>query len=77
MKHESFVEYVLKFYGPGGLYPETLPGVSKAEILKAVADLALTGHSFAEGDTFDREAVRDHILRVVTRAHRAKDARKV
>lgn len=63
MTLRGFVHYVMQFYGEEGLYPETLPGISRAEIVEAVAELALAGHDFAHGDTWDREVVRDCILK--------------
>jgi hypothetical protein len=62
MTQQSFINYVLDFYGPDGLYPE---GFNELQIAIALGlykgRLASMGRKF-EGDTVDREAVRDIIL---------------
>jgi len=56
---QEFIEYVLSFYGPGGLYDFN---ASVDEVKKATRIRLLNNDIPFEGDTFDREAVRDIIL---------------
>lgn len=58
MNKQEFIEYFLSFYGEGGLYPETLPGLT-IEQIKLGMDMR--GDNF-DGDSMDREAIRDMIL---------------
>lgn len=61
MEIKEFVEYVYGFYGPKGMYSNFFKtNVTKKEI-KAATLLRIKSGQF-EGDTFDREAVRDIIL---------------
>lgn len=60
-KIDKFIKYCMSFYGDGGLYP--IKGIKPDMIKDAVAELALTGHKFGGGDSFDREQVRDEILK--------------
>lgn len=59
---KEFVNYVFEFYGPNGIYADFFKGtaVTKAEIRKATKIRQGTGQF--EGDSFDREAVRDIML---------------
>ena len=34
--HSAFVDYFLSFYGPSGPYKDTIPGVTKAEIIDGI-----------------------------------------
>jgi hypothetical protein len=55
---DSFIKYCLQFYGPGGLYDL---GATPDEIKAALA-IRLERDPFPfEGDTVDRELVRDII----------------
>lgn len=60
-ERDEFIEYCWDFYGPGkmcgAVFMETL---TREELISAV-DARLANGQF-EGDTFDREWVRDHIL---------------
>lgn len=56
MNPKEFVEYFTKFYGPGGLYP--LEGWTDRMVELAIE---MRGDNF-EGDSIDREAIRDMIL---------------
>jgi hypothetical protein len=62
MEIKEFVEYVFGFYGKGGLYEDFFKNkpVTKVEIRQATKLRIKTGQF--EGDTFDREAVRDIML---------------
>ncbi len=57
---EEFVDYLMEFYGPRGMYGKKFfgNGVSKDEIRKALDILKSSGHDF-EGDSIDREYCRD------------------
>lgn len=61
MKTKEWVDYVLSFYGPTGLNASFFKTpVTEAEILAATKLRVATGQF--EGDSFDREAVRDIML---------------
>lgn len=55
---QDFLNYFREFYGPEGLYPDTIPGYQDCEVIDALKFI----DNF-EGDTWDRERVRDYILR--------------
>lgn len=62
---KEFVDYVMSFYGKGEIYDI---GATREEVwsatcirIKRNADMPLNGISF-EGDSLDRESVRDLIL---------------
>ena len=57
---DTFVAYCMEFYGKKGLYYN--PKITPESIKNAVCELALKGHNFGDGDSFDREKVRDEIL---------------
>lgn len=58
----EFIDYVFSFYGPGEMYANFFNRpVTKAAIKKATLVRIQTGQF--EGDSFDREAVRDIILK--------------
>jgi hypothetical protein len=62
MTYKEFKKYFWSFYGKTGLYPQTLSGLTTLEFIKAY-DMRMANKSIAfEGDTFDREMVRDIIL---------------
>ena len=52
---QSFIKYVMSFYGPKGLYPIT--GVTRAKIGKLTIALKLQHF-----DSVDREMIRDVLL---------------
>jgi len=63
-ENKKFIDYVFDFYGKGGIYP--IEGVSKVEITKMTHLLIEKekirerhGHGTFDGDTFDREIIRD------------------
>lgn len=56
---QEFIKYVLSFYGPGGLYDFN---ASVDEVKKAIRIRLLNDDVPFEGDTVDREAIRDIIL---------------
>lgn len=64
---KEFVDYVMDFYGESGIYDikATREEVWQATCIriKRCADMPLNGISF-EGDSLDREAVRDIILEI-------------
>ncbi len=61
MDLRKFVDYTMDFYGPQGLYPM---GMTPDEIQKAVRLMDLFGNFDLEGDSVDRERVRD-IVRIM------------
>ena len=61
MNLEQFTDYCMGFYGPKGLYPIH---ITEDEIQRAVRLMALIGNFEFEGDSIDRERVRD-IVRVM------------
>lgn len=61
----KFYSYFLEFYGPGGVYNYLGYRVTKTEFLEGIAALAIEkNHNFGGGDTVDREALRDAILKL-------------
>jgi hypothetical protein len=58
----EFYDYVLSFYGPGGIYPmnATLDIVQKATN-DLISILQIKGQEFC-GDSIDRELVRDLMM---------------
>jgi hypothetical protein len=57
---KEFVGYVMDFYGKGGLYDM---GVKEKDLWKAIEDLvAYWGIKTFEGDSIDRERVRDILI---------------
>ena len=60
MMFEEFVKYVYGFYGKGGLYDM---GVTRSMIFKGI-ELAIAeyGADTFEGDSVDREHVRDAMI---------------
>jgi len=72
----QFINYVLDFYGKSGLYPLADPiiynkFVEYADVLKAfnkyvsllkTAELLQTNYTWGNGDSLDRERVRDILL---------------
>jgi len=62
---DEFIEYCLSFYGPGGLYDQnrTAEQVAYATLryfdLIAKGDLEYVHWSWGDGDSLDRERVRD------------------
>jgi hypothetical protein len=57
---DAFLEYCWSFYGPKGLYAEFFREypVTRKE-LKAACDARRATEHYADGDSFDREAVRE------------------
>lgn len=62
MMINNFVNYVLEFYGEGGIYDF---GAVEGEVLKAL-EVRLQNHADIpfSGDSFDRELVRDIMLKL-------------
>ena len=72
----QFINYVLDFYGQGGIYPLADPiinnkFVERNDVLKALekyksllhtAELLQTNYTWGDGDSLDRERVRDILL---------------
>jgi len=57
----EFVEYVLSFYGTGGIYDF---GATEADVRGALDQRLRTATDFPfEGDSIDRELVRDIMLK--------------
>jgi hypothetical protein len=58
----QFIDYVLSFYGPDGLYPMS---ANRTLVRKATNDIIrivkIKGHQFC-GDSYDREQVRDILI---------------
>ncbi len=56
----EFVNYVRSFYGPGGIYSMN---VTDAMIIDATIQYLTTpGAKWGDGDSFDREQVRDIMI---------------
>ena len=60
---EEFIDYVLSFYGDAGLYPQ---GRTKEQVayattlyLDAIAHYDSDTYTWGDGDSLDRERVRD------------------
>ena len=60
---QEFIDYVLSFYGDGGLYPQ---GRTKEQVayattlyLDAIAHYDSDTYTWGDGDSLDRERVRD------------------
>lgn len=60
-KTKEFIDYCMQFYGKNGLYP--IKGITAKMIKDAICELALTGHPFCNGDSRDREEVRNVITK--------------
>ena len=72
----QFIDYVLDFYGKGGIYPLADPiinnkFVERDDVFKALekyksllhtAELLQTNYTWGNGDSLDRERVRDILL---------------
>jgi hypothetical protein len=59
---EEFKKYFDEFYGDNGIYPDTFEnGYTQDQFELAYALRVISGY-YGDGDTFDREAVRDTIL---------------
>ena len=58
--NDSFIKYCLAFYGPGGLYDL---GATYGEIEAALAERLEDDKFPFEGDTADRELVRDIMIK--------------
>ncbi len=59
---KEFKEYFLSFYGKDGLYSDTFKKIpTDGEINKAI-EIRLRGAPAWDGDTLDRELVRDILL---------------
>lgn len=56
MDTKAFIKYFFEFYGPKGLYP--IKGLTKRHVELGIE---LRGKNF-EGDSIDREAIRDIVL---------------
>jgi len=58
----DFIDYVMEFYGPNGIYPM---GANRTIARKATNDVIrickIKGHRFC-GDSIDRELVRDLMI---------------
>jgi hypothetical protein len=57
---EEFYDYVLSFYGPDGIYPI---GATLDMVMEATEKYLQQPETIFEGDSFDREHVRDIMLR--------------
>jgi hypothetical protein len=56
----EFINYVRSFYGPGGIYPM---GATDEMIINATIQyLSTEGTKWGDGDSFDREMVRDIMI---------------
>ena len=77
---DTFVDYVYDFYGDDGLYNtfRDYAPVTKAEIQTTTFNLVQTSYPWGDGDSMDREIVRDCMLvaRGVTQVEYAPGIRK-
>lgn len=66
MNRNEFINYVLKFYGTGGIYDF---GATKEDVEHAL-DIRLINHADLDfvGDSVDRELVRDIMLAAIDAA---------
>ena len=55
----SFIDYVMSFYGPGGVYDF---GAKKADVAIATCYVLKNNEFPFDGDSIDRERVRDVLL---------------
>lgn len=55
----DFIGYVWGFYGPGGLYP--IEGLT-LDMVAAGCQVIAAGPDYCQGDSTDRENVRDFVL---------------
>ena len=56
----EFINYVRSFYGPGGIY---IMNVTDEMIIEAIIQYLTTpGTKWGDGDSFDREQVRDIMI---------------
>jgi len=63
-RQDQFVDYLLEFYGPGGIYTGSRDPFHRPmtrEEARSVTTV-LSAHEDFEGDTFDREQARDLVL---------------
>jgi hypothetical protein len=61
-KMKKFKEYFMNFYGPEGIYPKTFENGFTDKQFKLAYDLRIESGHYSDGDSFDREAIRDTIL---------------
>ncbi len=58
----QFIDYVWSFYGPGQIYGEFFGNtLTPGEVAEACA-ARMKSDQYADGDSFDREAVRDMMM---------------
>jgi hypothetical protein len=60
-----FVNYVFRFYGPGGVYPLDETGATREQVIEATNEYLQSDEGknhFGGGDTVDRERVRDILI---------------
>lgn len=64
LRESRFVDYLLEFYGPGGIYTGPRDSFHKPMTLDEARSVAtvLGAHKDFEGDSFDREQARDLVL---------------
>ena len=61
LEETEFQDYFFEFYGPKGIYPQTIPGLTAEQFHAAYALYRCSGNVF-ESDSCDREKIRDIIL---------------
>ncbi len=66
MKRNEFIMYCWTFYGPEGIYGDFFNHSLRKSTLAKAVDLRMKSDQY-EGDTFDREAVRDILLLTANR----------
>jgi hypothetical protein len=72
MRNKAFIEYVLSFYGPAGIYGRELifgGGVSEEEVVAALKVRKKNKKVPFDGDSLDREIVRDIMLYLRGKKH--------
>jgi hypothetical protein len=59
---EAFVAYCWEFYGPGKLYGDFFSGTLTLAELRVACAAVASGEGWGDGDSVDREHVRDLLL---------------
>jgi len=58
-EQSQFVDYVLSFYGPTGIYPSPMTADDVITLMQVIIDNEDDEYEEFEGDSMDREIIRD------------------
>ena len=58
-EQSQFVDYVLSFYGPTGIYPSQMTADDVVTLMQVIIDNENDKYEQFEGDSVDREIIRD------------------